>query len=60
MTIEQMREKLANVPEYSASKAWKEKVKKMKNSQVTAVYFSFLNRGVFNTKPRKSEQLSLF
>lgn len=55
-----MREKLANVPEYSASKAWKEKVKKMKNSQVTAVYFSFLNRGVFNTKPIKSEQLSLF
>ena len=59
MTIGEMRKSLIEAPGYS-SQSWKEKVKKMKDSQVVAVYFSFLNRGAFNAKPKKSEQLSLF
>ena len=59
MNVKGMREDLINAPGYS-SKTWTEKVKKMEDRQIVAVYFSFLKRGLFENKPKTQEQLSLF
>jgi hypothetical protein len=40
-----MREKIADV--YNG-RAWKDKVAKMEDDQVTAIYLSFLEKGVFD------------
>lgn len=60
MTIKEMREKLV-MTKYD-SPGWKKTVEGMKDRQVVAVYFSFLNRGVFEKKPERPayEQLRLF
>lgn len=40
-----MREKIADV---YGGKTWKDKVAKMEDDQVTAIYLSFLEKGVFD------------
>ena len=55
MSVEEMRVAIAKV--YSG-KAWKERVRKMPDYQVTAIYFSFLENGRFdgkNKKPKPTE-----
>lgn len=58
MTIEQMRKHLANDTEYGA--AWSQRVYKMHDNQVIAVYNKFLAEGRFNKKPKDGVQLSMF
>lgn len=48
MTIDQMRSYIAGV--YKGP-FWKDKVSKMDEGQVVAIYYSFLERGVFDKKP---------
>lgn len=45
MEVWLMREKIADV--YNGQK-WKDKVAKMEDDQVTAIYLSFLEKGVFD------------
>ena len=35
--------------------AWKEKVRKMSDAQIFAIYCSFLERGMFDKKPKKEK-----
>lgn len=50
MSVSQMRTYLI----YSSNgKDWPDKVNRMSDSQVVAVYHSFLNRGKLKTKPPK-------
>lgn len=51
MTIQQMRNKIAKV--YS-TKTWPYRVSIMPDSQVVAIYHSFLERGKFDT-PKEEE-----
>ena len=52
MTIYQMRAAIASV--YSGEK-WKQKVRDMPEDQVIAVYYSFLENGRFDSKPKSRE-----
>lgn len=48
MTVEQMRIDISSV--YS-SVHWKDRVKRMTDEQVIAIYYDFVNRGKFDRKP---------
>lgn len=52
MTIYQMRAAIASV--YSGEK-WKQKVRDMPEDQIIAVYYSFLENGRFDSKPKSRE-----
>ena len=54
MTIYQMRAAIASV--YSGEK-WKRKVQNMPEDQIIAVYYSFLENGRFNSKPKSCESV---
>lgn len=63
MTVEQMRDKIAEV--YGSFK-WKDRVARMYDDQVIAVYYNFVERGMFEKKSavrthdgRRVKQLSI-
>ena len=63
MEIREMRKKIANAPKYRNSMRWQNRVRKMSERQVYAVYEEFKKRGMFDKKKdRKSEykQLTIF
>ena len=45
MTVDQMRMYLLGVTKYSESQTWKDKVMKMPDNQVIAIYYKFLKEG---------------
>lgn len=53
VTIQYMRSAISDV---YASRKWREEVNLMPDSQVIAVYHSFLERGVFDKGPPKKTQ----
>ena len=63
MTISQMRTQVANAYD---SFRWRDKVARMSDGQVTAIYFSFLKNGKFEKKKttkipgEKIHQMTLF
>lgn len=64
MGVEQMRDAIADV--YSGWK-WKDRVARMPEDQVMAVYFKFQSRGMFEVKakkeankPQEVKQLTIF
>lgn len=44
MSVNQMRNYLKSYPKYKKSQKWSDKVDKMSDSQVIAVYYSLVNR----------------
>lgn len=63
MPISWYRNKVAHVPKYCGAK-WQQKVNRMSDSQVMALYFSFKKRGYFDKRKKNKEptytQLTLF
>ena len=53
MTVSQMRNRLGDV--YTA-KTWQNRVKRMPDNQVIAVYYSFLERGKFDIPKKKKQE----
>lgn len=45
MTVEQMRVYILQSPKYAESQSWRDKVMKMKDNQVIAIYYKFLKEG---------------
>lgn len=62
MPISWYRNKVAHVPKY-CNATWQQKVNRMSDNQVMALYFAFKEKGLFD-KPKKSKesytQLTLF
>lgn len=52
MTVERMRAAILKV---YPNITWKEKVFRMRDNQVIAIYYNFLERGKFMEKPKKVE-----
>lgn len=52
MTVERMRAAILKV---YPNVTWKEKVFRMHDNQVIAIYYNFLERGKFMEKPKKVE-----
>lgn len=50
LTVEGMRDLIEDVYE---GPSWKEKVRRMADRQVMAIYFSFCEKGKFNKKPKE-------
>ena len=55
MTVSQMREKITKV---YPGETWKRKVINMRDDQVVAIYFHFLETNKFNQKPKKPKNWS--
>lgn len=53
MSVEQMREAIKKVYE---GIAWKVRCNRMRDSQVIAIYYSFLEKGVFNKRKEKKSK----
>lgn len=45
MTVEQMRVYISECSKYNKSQSWRDKVMKMKDNQVIAIYYKFLKEG---------------
>lgn len=52
MTIQQMKNAIANVYDTTS---WRNKVERMYDAQIVAIYYNFSNRGILN-KVMKSEK----
>lgn len=48
MNVEIMRQKISEAPRYKYSLRWREKVNKMPDNQVMAIYFRFMREGLIN------------
>ena len=58
VSIDYARNMVANESRYKDSPAWRDKVYRMKPDQVLAVYHNMLNKGEFNKKAKKVEELT--
>lgn len=58
VSIAYCRDMVANKSRYKDSPTWRDKVYRMPPNQVLAIYNTMLNKGEFNTKAKKIEELT--